>query len=800
MKRFLSLLLAVILTASLLPAVRAESGPAVSHNIDSHFYVNANRWADPIYSTLAAEDGGYLRVEYIGSSLFVERYDDSFHYLSGKEIPLELPIYGGVYLCDDYNFLLVGQPNLNEDDSVEVFRIIRYSKDWEKIDHASIYGANTTIPFDAGCPRFDRSGDILYIRASHEMYADENGVNHQANVMISLRVSDMTVTDQLTKTWNNSYGYVSHSFNQFVRVDGDTLLAVDHGDYYPRSVALFKYSAKAGSETFYSRTQMVNVLPIVNSTYHYNDTGVCVGGFEYSSTDYLVAGCAYDMSSSIDLMEAHRNIFVTATPKNNCTDEATEIHWLTSYSADDGVTVSPPHFLKISSDRFFLIWTENGVVKCCFLNGKGQLDSYVLTVEGSLSDCQPIFDGNRIIWYTTDFSVPQFFQIRPNSPAFNPNAVAYGKAGDDVEWAVYNNGLLELTGTGPMYDYDYAKTPWYAHRSSIQRISVGSGITSLGENAFASCTKATEVSLPDSLKQIGAGAFYLCSNLTEVSVPQGVTELGDNVFHGCTSLASVSLPEGLQTIGIKAFCECTALTQLTVPEGVTSLGKEAFYHCAALQTVSLPATLTQIGDQAFQLCHKLNAITVAPGSASFSHDNQGALYNRDKTALLRVPGAFQGTFVIPSTVTSVAKQAADYCSGLTAVQIPDSVTSLGVEAFAYCDLRQVIIPRTVTVLPAGCFTTNPHLTSVTIPETVTEIRDSVFSYCESLTAATLPAGLKVLGNSVFWGCSQLQSIVIPEGITALEQAVFYDCSALETVQLPSRLTSINTGASRTAPA
>ena len=410
MKRILSLILALVLVCGLVPAAQAAGG-AVSSNLDGHWYVNAQRWATPIYSHLAYENGEYVRVECLGDELVVEYYTQDFKFRSGKTIALELPLYGGVYLSTDYNFLVVGQTNFEEDDGKEVFRIIRYTKDWKKVDHASIYGANTTVPFDAGSCRFDRSGNVLYIRTAHEMYTSEDGLNHQSNVMIALRISDMKVTDQLTKVWNSSYGYVSHSFNQFVRVDGDTLLAVDHGDYYPRSVALFKYSKKAGSETFYGKTTMVNALPIVSSTYHYNDTGVSLGGFEFSSTDYLIAGSSYDQKVSADLMEVHRNIFVTATPKNAFTDEDTKLHWLTNYKESDNVSVSPPHLLKISADRFFLTWTENDVQKYCFLNGKGKLDGSIRTFDGQLSDCVPILANGKIVWYVTDWSEPVFYQI-----------------------------------------------------------------------------------------------------------------------------------------------------------------------------------------------------------------------------------------------------------------------------------------------------------------------------------------------------------------------------------------------------
>ena len=791
MKRSISLILALVLVLSLFPAVSAGSAPAVSSNIDDHFYINAGRFYHPIYSNLAWENGQYVRAEAIGSDLVVETYDRNFQYLSGQSIPLELPVFGGVRMDSDYNFVVVGQDNLNEDDSVEVFRIIRYTKDWKKVDHASLFGANTYIPFDAGSLRFDRSGDILYIRTAHEMYDSGDGLHHQANVMISVRISDMTVTDELTEVLNRNYGYISHSFNQFVRVDGDTLLAVDHGDALPRSVVLIKYGRKAGEEQFYGRVSYVNALPIANSTYHYNDTGVSVGGFECSSTDYLIAGSAYDMSETVDLMYAHRNIFVTATPKDDFTDEGTVLHWLTDYSESDGVEVSPPHLLKLSADRFFLTWTEDGQLKYCFLNGHGGIDGEILTMEGGLSDCVPILADGKIVWYVTDSSAPVFYEIDLNSPELDPNVVAHGQAGDGITWVLYNDGLLKLTGTGEMYDYSYAKSPWYPHRASIRRIEVGEGITSLGKDAFSACSKVTEAALPDTLTRIGASAFYQCKALEEITIPHGVTELGNNAFASCTALSRVDLPDSLRTIGIGAFYKCSALTSAAVPEGVVSLGRDVFAECTALQTVSLPATLTQIGERAFELCRSLTAITVAPGSSSFSHDSQGALYDRNKTTLLVVPGGFRGTFVIPDSVTTVGDLAAEYCSGMTGLYIPDSVTSIGSYAFSYCSLADVTVPESITVIPEGCFYYNEELASISIPETVTEIHGSALGYCEALTAVKLPEGLQVLGNAAFWGCWQLESIVIPEGITELDHAIFYDCTRLKTVKLPSRLRSID---------
>ena len=127
MKRIISLVLALVLVFGMVPVALAASGPAESSNLDGHWYVNAHRWATPIYSNLAYENGEYVRVECLGDELVVEYYDKNFKFRTGKTIALELPLYGGVYMSTDYNFLMVGQSNFEEDDSKEVFRIIRYT-------------------------------------------------------------------------------------------------------------------------------------------------------------------------------------------------------------------------------------------------------------------------------------------------------------------------------------------------------------------------------------------------------------------------------------------------------------------------------------------------------------------------------------------------------------------------------------------------------------------------------------------------------------------------------------------------
>ena len=839
-KRLLPVLLVFMLCASFLSlSVSAYSAPAVSSNINDHFYINAQRWTDPIKSTLSPEGDGFLRVEYIDGSIVVECYDAQLRFVSGKTLPPELPIYGGVYLCDDYNFVVTGQENYEENDDAEVFRITRYSKDWVRQDSASIFGANTTVPFDAGCVRFDRSGDILYIRTSHEMYTSSDGYNHQANVMISVRISDMTVTDQLTKVLNKNYGYISHSFNQFVRVDGTDLLAVDHGDAYPRSVVLTKYNAPAGQETFYGRVSNVNALPIINSTYHYNDTGVSVGGFEYSDTNYLIAGCSYHQLESTDLMTAHRNIFVTATPKDNFTDEGTTIHWLTDYDAEDDVTVSPPHMVKLEANRFLLIWTENDVLKYCFLNGKGELDGKIITGEGDLSDCVPVLDGHRVIWYVTNYSAPVFYEIQVSQPHIHSytcsvttaptctedgsalytcacgdsyteilpatgHSFAGGQCGScgtpggvigNLDW-ILQDGVLTLSGNGAMVNFSHkAEMPWYAWADQITAVVVKEGVTALGDYAFYGLPALKTVSVPEGVTYIGAYAFKNCTALTAVNLPEGLTKLGESAFYGCTALPAVEIPASLWTVQPYTFKNCTGLKTVTFHEGnLQKISDGAFYN-TGLTRLDLPDCLDILDVYTFKNCSDLAAVTLGAGLTEI---REAAFYATALTELevpegIRKVGpyAFKNctaltNMSLPATLTSIG-QAAFYGSRITALSIPDAVTAIGSYAFKNCtNLDELKLPAGLESISEACFYNCSSLERFVLPAKVVTIGDYAFKGCTALLAMERDGGsskLESVGTSAFQGCTGLLSFVANRGFTTIGDYAFKGCTSLSTVTL-----------------
>ena len=184
--------------------------------------------------------------------------------------------------------------------------------------------------------------------------------------------------------------------------------------------------------------------------------------------------------------------------------------------------------------------------------------------------------------------------------------------------------------------------------SAINRVEIGSGVTSIGNYAFYSCRSLTSLTIPDNVTSVGTNAFQTCSSLTSLTIPDGVTSIGTNAFQTCFSLTSLTIPDGVTRIGNYAFYNCYSLTSLTIPDSVTSIGAYAFQNCYGLTSLTIPDGVTSIGNYAFQGCSSLTSLT------------------------------------IPDGVTSIGNYAFQNCYSLTSLTIPDSVTSIGTYAFYNC--------------------------------------------------------------------------------------------------------------------
>lgn len=382
-------------------------------NIEDQNY-EYSQWAKPIRSYLTYENGTYMRVQAgaDANGYVVEYFDSSFTITGRKIVPQELPLFGGFYEMNGNYYILSGQTNKDESDSVEVYRITKYTKDWSRVASCGLYGENTTVPFGAGSARMAAYGDYLMIRTSHKMYK-KDGYNHQANVTIQVDTSAMKVTESYTKVMNIDYGYVSHSFNQFIQMEDGKIVAVDHGDAHPRSIVLVRYPSVVTSSGFtngisYSSTCKATDIMAFEGKSGDNYTGATVGGFEISDTAYLTAG-SVDIDSTAKY-SAGQDIFVGVVSKST---DAVKVNKITNYTAGQGTT-DTPQFVKIGTNSYMLLWHRGSSVYYTKIDGNGNQVGAIYSLAGDLSDCVPVLAGDKLVWYTWKNEILQFYQININ--------------------------------------------------------------------------------------------------------------------------------------------------------------------------------------------------------------------------------------------------------------------------------------------------------------------------------------------------------------------------------------------------
>jgi len=171
----------------------------------------------------------------------------------------------------------------------------------------------------------------------------------------------------------------------------------------------------------------------------------------------------------------------------------------------------------------------------------------------------------------------------------------------------YDGRTKELTiaGMGSIDDFGPGKTPW--SDILVEKVTIKTGITSIGDRAFQGCTYLNSISIPSSVTSIRAFAFQGCTSLETITIPSSVTSIGKNAFSGCTSLQSVTIPSGVSSIGDLAFLGCESLKSITIPSSVTSIGTFAFYGCGSPITVKTGLKGQALGQLKASIDYRANA-------------------------------------------------------------------------------------------------------------------------------------------------------------------------------------------------
>ena len=422
--------------------LKAEKKPIESYDFNNNTSVDDissydidERWANTIGNYLYEENGGLVRIENKKnekntkkSKIIASRYDKKGNLISRKEIIYQGEKFGGFFRGEEYNYLIFGNDNKEQNDKKEVIRIIKYDRDFNELGKLPIFGAFTKEPFGAGSLRCGEIGNVILVHTARGRFD-----GHQSSLTIGFNEDSMTLLndDDLGAFQRN---HVSHSFNQFVMTEGDEFITVDHGDGFPRGISanwLNTTTLKLVPSTFkegefytieskmFSPIKKKIILPVFGEG---NQTGVSIGSTVNMGTKVLVGVNRVDYSKvksfnsyTIKGKDVYkRDIVLYSLDKN--TLEVTENKY-TDYTKDKNTTYTAPKMVKLDDTRVMLIWNKLNITldkqdgQIVEINDKGSVLQYMIVDENGnkLSDIKteknmivtdeaPILFDGKVVW------------------------------------------------------------------------------------------------------------------------------------------------------------------------------------------------------------------------------------------------------------------------------------------------------------------------------------------------------------------------------------------------------------------
>ena len=365
----------------------------------------------------------------------------------------------------------------------------------------------------------------------------------------------------------------------------------------------------------------------------------------------------------------------------------------------------------------------------------------------------------------------------------------YAFDSDSLETITFADGVTTI----PEYTFRYME--------NLKAVHFSDTITEIGSCAFCGCKSLTDLVIPDSVKTIGDSAFEGCTGLKSVVIGNGVETIGNRAFYGYSTEALVNLKKvtfgnSIKTIGAEAFTTSGISGEITFPDTLETIGTQAFGWCDNITSVQFGKGIKLIGDASFISCSKLTEIGFTEGMSDTVIGNRAF----DTTAIL-------GKVVFPSGIVKIGENAFDgfwTVPQITAVElpdtleeigdcafrsqpitrlvIPDSVTSIGVAAFAECSkLRTLKLSENLTSIPRNCFAKDFGLESVVIPDSVKEIGTAAFQSCSLSDGLTLGSGLESIGTSAFEysSCPVLQ---FPDSVKEIGDSAFNENKGLTQIE------------------
>ena len=365
--------------------------------------------------------------------------------------------------------------------------------------------------------------------------------------------------------------------------------------------------------------------------------------------------------------------------------------------------------------------------------------------------------------------------------------------GKNLTWTLDSEGVLTISGTGIMGDYNFLWTS-----SKVKKAIIESGVTSIGDYSFRGCGSLSSITIPDSVTSIGYGVFESCKSLTNVKLSACLTSIGEYAFSGCSGLTDITIPASVSSIGIGAFNNCSNASSIRVvagntvydsrnncnaiietqtnklilgckntviPNTVTCIGDRSFVQCDALERLVIPGNIERIESYAFCMCTNLTEIVISEGVISIG-----------KSAFSRCSSLIEIT--LPASLTSIKDDTFSDCYNLSSIRV-----AAGNKTYDSRNNCNAVIETESDTLVLGCQNT-------VIPSSVASIGTYAFYGCTGLTSIDIPSGVTSIGSCAFINCNNLAHVSIPNSVTSIGESAFSRCYALTSVVIPASVTSI----------
>ncbi len=376
-------------------------------------------------------------------------------------------------------------------------------------------------------------------------------------------------------------------------------------------------------------------------------------------------------------------------------------------------------------------------------------------------------------------------------------------------WDLVNKGTpykLTISGSGALPDYRTdTVVPWNSYAPFITTLSIGEGITAIGNYAFDGFASLPSVVIPDSVVSIGRFAFGENSLLADVTFGAGLRSVDYMAFYKNISLTDIQLNEGFETLGSSVFYGCSRLQNVTLPDSLKTMSGGVLQG-TRIEEITIPKGVTSIGTGVFRDCRYLYRIQVAEGNSCFQMID-GVLYQmKDGKPYAALALEFQYSdvnLIIPEGTEIIAAEAFYGHSELKTAIMPATVREIGMEAFSYTGITEITIPDLVEKLDQNAFGNTWYLKSVTIGKGLKDIFQTAFWNTSSLTSITVSEenpyldavdnvlyskdhtvlylyaqgkpkpvyhalnGLQTIGEGAIRGASNLEELYLPETVASI---------------------------------